>query len=340
MRARARASAPGMPPKVAKKGKGGGGGGGAPDPAAEVLSKVPISLRSAYERLCASFAQSLLGRGLISRRGAFLQLQRLVAAPGLPSKLNEHVTLKGVMLVANSKLLPLGFTLRRCRDENSGNLYLAFVNRIDDDLAKAAVKSAGARDEWQCALFQHLFRAVTEGAGGGEHAGSVARAQLCADFGAEARVKLAKPPSHADIDAALDRFLREGWLVEAAGAPRRLILGPRAFAELHDTIHLAVDERCPICTEVVVFGELVTVDDRAWWQRARAAALRSKFLSHARARAHCHRLCPPPLLPSPRSRWRRARHAAAAHRLRRDGEDRQGDGQDGAPVQGRDGDGL
>jgi len=251
-----------MPPKVAKKGKG------APppaDPAVEALAKVPSSLRPAYQQLCAAFAQSLLGRGLISRRGAFLQLQRLVAAPGMPAKLNEHVSLKSVMLVANGKLLPLGFTLRRCRDENSGNLYIAFVNRTDDDLAKAAVKSAGARDEWQCALFQHLFRAVTEGAGagGGEHAGSVARAQLSADFGAEARAKLAKPPSHADIDAALDRFLREGWLVEAAGAPRRLILGPRAFAELHDTIRLAVDERCPICQDVVVFGELVTVDDRA-----------------------------------------------------------------------------
>ena len=121
-------------------------------------------------------------------------------------------------------------------------------------------------------------------------AGDGARAQLCADFGAEARVKLAKPPSHADIDAALDRFLREGWLVEAAGAPRRLILGPRAFAELHDTIRLAVDERCPICAEVVVFGELVTVDDRAWWQRARAAVL-CKVLSHDPP--------PPPFLPAP-----------------------------------------
>ena len=177
--------------------------------------------------------------------------KRGLCASGLAS----HLNVKTALILANRGLGELGLALRKCRCEQTGALFIAAVNELNDDIA--AFGAAEARDSWQVQLFLWLFRSLTEGIHSQERCAP--RRDIAAAFLDEARTRSAsvgggRMPTLWEADAALDRLIREGWLVEVASRRDHLSLGVRSLAELRDTIAAAVEERCPMCREPVVFG--------------------------------------------------------------------------------------
>jgi hypothetical protein len=165
--------------------------------------------------------------------------------------------------------------------------------------------AAAARESWATPLFQYIFRALTEGAYAS--ARCAARRALAAGFAAEARgaLRLAKVPSPADVEAALDRFLREGWLVEVDARRDCLALGARALAELRDTLRLALDDRCHLCQDVVVYGPVAEYKNGAERRLVdgRGAVLCAAACSPRRATPRPPRTCAaPPLAQKPARR--------------------------------------
>jgi hypothetical protein len=101
------------------------------------------------------------------------------------------------------------------------------------------------------------------------------------------------------------RFLREGWLVEVDARRDCLALGARALAELRDTLRLALDDRCHLCQDVVVYGPVAEYKNGAERRLVdgRGAVLCAAACSPQRATPRPPRTCAaPPLAQKPARR--------------------------------------
>jgi Nse1 non-SMC component of SMC5-6 complex len=193
-----------------RKSAGAGSGKGNKAAAAEEkrsYDDLPKQLFNSFNEVVAHFTTAMMNRGMVSRKACFYLLKEtadLVCNPGDPDT-RDHLTPTMAIDKANDNLAPFGFAIRKSYSEITGKLYYSFVNLVADDLAKS---TAGKARESLVGFFKWIFEGLMDAPPG---AGTVSRAQL-QDF--RTKSNLAKPPKALEIEQAIDRLLREGWLVE------------------------------------------------------------------------------------------------------------------------------
>lgn len=246
-------------------------------------------VKAAFLEVVAHFTSAMMQRGTVSRKAA-LYLLAETCERVCGSAIDAHVSLAAVVEKCNDQLGPFGFAIKKVISEADGHLWFCFVNTQADELAK--VTAGKAREDWQLHLFKWFFEEAMDSPPG---RGVLSREQVVEEFRRKVSATTTKKITQLELETAIDRLIREGWLMEAGVGLKteadpspsdrnNLILGPRALAELKEGIRVArgsPEHRCPICREPVVYGHAVEVqaeDGQFLLLLLRLVASASRFL--------------------------------------------------------------
>ncbi|KAK9835346.1 hypothetical protein WJX81_004008 [Elliptochloris bilobata] len=137
---------------------------------------------------------------------------------------------------ANRSLASMHLELRRLKYLFDNEWYLALVNKLADDVAKAG---GSGHTFPQIQLLRNVLEEIATDPDAQDGKGSIGSTQaLYLDFmqtqatqsAAVSKAKL----TMADKRALMDSFIKDGWLICTPGGAGRYSIGPRSFLELHE----------------------------------------------------------------------------------------------------------